>query len=233
MTESPRPRRNGDIVNGYCWDGRQWIPLTPGPTTYPRPQPQPGPAMNRYRTQQPQAPRPVWAPQGRTVASPPRAGGWTPPPAGAWTPPPARGWTPAGAGLSATRGGKPSWLLWALVALAVVIVVYGVVSVTGSPGGGGDADVKAGVTVIARGCSAFAGATGSGPGVSDVRPDGAVAQYVGSWPTNPFTGQPMAPGTQPGDYRFSTAIRMPGGEYRGYVSGVLSNGETYSVEFNY
>lgn len=124
-------------------------------------------------------------------------------------------------------------MLWAIVALVVVIGIYGVVSFGRPSGGGGDADVKAGVAVIARGCSAYAGATGSGPGVSDVRPDGAVAQYVGSWPTNPFTGRPMSPGTQPGDYRFSTAIRMPGGEYRGYVSGVLSNGETYSVEFTY
>lgn len=232
MTEAPRPRI-GETVNGFRWDGRQWVPLTPGAPTYPRPGPQPGPGMNPYRTQpgpgmnpyqaQPQqAPSPGWATR-RTVAPPARAAGWTPPAAGR---------RPAGS--PATRRGKPSWLLWALGALVVVVVAYAVVSSLGSPpGGGGDADVKAGVAVIARGCSAFAGATGSGPGVSDVRPDGAVAQYVADWPTNPFTGQPMTPGTQPGDYRFSTAIRMPGGEYRGYVSGVLSNGETYSVEFTY
>jgi hypothetical protein len=240
MTQSPPPRRTGDIVNGYRWDGRQWIPLTPAPTTYPQPQPQtqPGPAPYVYRgqgAQPPQAPRPVWTPPRTTAAPPVRPGGWTPPPVrpGEWTPPPpADGRTPAGARVSGTRGGKPRWLLWALVGL-VAVIAYGVISSGGSPGGGGDADVKAGVAVIARGCSAFAGATGSGPGVSDVRPDGAVAQYVGEWPTNPFTGRPMEPGTQPGDYRFSTAIRMPGGEYRGYVWGVLSNGETYSVEFEY
>lgn len=140
---------------------------------------------------------------------------------------------PGGSRAPVTRSGKPIWLLWALVALVVVVVLYGVVSVSGSPGGGGDADVKAGVAVIARGCSSFAGASGSGPSVSDVRPDGGVAQYVRNWPTNPFTGRPMTPGNQPGDYGFSTAIRMPGGEYRGYVRGILSNGETYSVEFTY
>jgi hypothetical protein len=250
MTESPPVRRVGDIVNGYRWDGRQWVPLTPGPATYPVPQPQPGPGVTGYRAPQPQwpqgpppaqplppppapqAPRPVWTAPQRTVASPPSTGGWTPPSTGGWTPPRPPAWTPPGAPVAAIRGGKRTWL-WALVALAVVVVGYAVISSGGSPGGGGDAAVKAGVSAIARGCSAYAGDNGSGPGVSDVRPDGAVAQYVGSWPTNPFTGGPMTPGTQPGDYHFSTAIRMPGGEYRGYVLGVLSNGETYSVEFNY
>jgi hypothetical protein len=98
---------------------------------------------------------------------------------------------------------------------------------------GGDAAVKSGVDAIARACSQFAGANGYGPSTDDVAPYGAVAEFVRSWPTNPYTGEPMSQGAAPGDFSFNTAIRMPGGEYVGYVTGHLGDGQTYSVEFKY
>lgn len=34
--------------------------------------------------------------------------------------------------------------------------------------------------------------------------DKGFAKYLDSWPVNPFTGVPMKPGTQPGDYTYAT-----------------------------
>ena len=54
---------------------------------------------------------------------------------------------------------------------------------------------------------------------------GGVAAYVDPWPTNPYTGQPMKPGTQPGDYTYE---QLNGGA--GYkLTGYISNGLTYTV----
>ena len=147
----------------------------------------------------------------------------------------------------APTGRPPVWLL---VILAVVVgaVVLSVVTRPASPvvvdpnpsgetrtvdSGGDDDAVVAGVTAIARGCSAFAGASGSGPSVDDVGPNGAVAGFVVPWPTNPYTGRPMTSGNQPGDFTFHTAIHMPDDTYTGYVYGHLDNGQDFSVEFRY
>ncbi len=40
------------------------------------------------------------------------------------------------------------------------------------------------------------------PTVDKVISTGEFATYVESWPTNPVTGRPMAPGTGPGDYTY-------------------------------
>ena len=144
--------------------------------------------------------------------------------------------------------GRPP--VWLLVILAVVVGAFmlSVLNRPGSPpvvdptssgdtrtaGTGGEYDaVISGVTAIARGCSAFAGASGSGPGVDDVGPSGAVASFVVPWPTNPYTGLPMTSGNQPGDFTFHTAIHMPDDTYTGYVYGHLDNGQDFSVEFRY
>jgi hypothetical protein len=98
----------------------------------------------------------------------------------------------------------------------------------------GDDAVRIGVQAIARGCSDFAGAYGYGPAVDDVSADGAVAAFVKPWPTNPYTGAPMAQSNQAGDFTFDTAISMGQGQpYMGYVTGVLSDGSTFPVEFEY
>jgi len=59
----------------------------------------------------------------------------------------------------------------------------------------------------------------------DVSETGGVASYVSPWPTNPYTGQPMKPGTQPGDYTYE---QLNGGA--GYkLTGYISKGLTYTV----
>ena len=63
------------------------------------------------------------------------------------------------------------------------------------------------------------------PAPQDVVEGGGLAQYVDPWPTNPFTSQPMAPGTAPGSYVYE---QISGGQsYK--LTGYLSNGLTYSV----
>jgi hypothetical protein len=91
-----------------------------------------------------------------------------------------------------------------------------------------------GAEAIARGAELYAAEFGYGPSVDDALPTGALAQFVDPWPTNPFTGAPMAPGSSPGDYTFYTATSMGyGEEYLGYVYVTLSTGETYSAPFEY
>ncbi len=63
------------------------------------------------------------------------------------------------------------------------------------------------------------------PPASEVTEQGGVAQYVSPWPTNPYTGQPMKPGTQPGDFVYE---QLNGGQtYR--ITGHLANGLTYTL----
>ncbi len=63
------------------------------------------------------------------------------------------------------------------------------------------------------------------PPPQDVVEGGGISQYTDPWPTNPFTGQPMTPGTAPGSYVYE---QLGGGQsYK--LTGYLSNGLTYSV----
>ena len=63
------------------------------------------------------------------------------------------------------------------------------------------------------------------PPPQDVVDGGGLSQYVSPWPTNAFTGQPMAPGTSPGSYVYE---QLSGGQaYK--LTGYLSNGLTYTV----
>jgi hypothetical protein len=63
------------------------------------------------------------------------------------------------------------------------------------------------------------------PAPQDVVEGGGISQYVDPWPTNPFTGQPMTPGTSPGSYVYE---QLSGGQaYK--LTGYLSNGLTFSV----
>jgi hypothetical protein len=63
------------------------------------------------------------------------------------------------------------------------------------------------------------------PMPAEVTQTGGVAAFVNPWPTNPYTGQPMKPGTEPGDYIYE---QLNGGA--GYkLTGYISNGLTYTV----
>jgi hypothetical protein len=63
------------------------------------------------------------------------------------------------------------------------------------------------------------------PDPADVQQDGDVAQYVDPWPTNPYDGAPMQPGTSPGGYIYQQLNGGAGYQLTGYLSGGL----TYTV----
>jgi hypothetical protein len=60
-----------------------------------------------------------------------------------------------------------------------------------------DTAAKAAVLAIATGVKAYVATTGEAP------PDASQATlgaFVSPWPDNPFTGAPVGPGSEPGDY---------------------------------
>jgi hypothetical protein len=99
---------------------------------------------------------------------------------------------------------------------------------TASPSGSptADQDAVANVAKLQVGIVAWAADNNNlYPPPQDVVEGGGLAQYVSPWPTNPFTSQPMAPGTAPGNYVYE---QLSGGQaYR--LTGYLSNGLTYAV----
>lgn len=99
---------------------------------------------------------------------------------------------------------------------------------------GDDAEVIAGAEAIARGCELYAADNGSCPPTDQAWSGGDLAYYVDEWPDNPFTGAPMAPTGEPGDYIYHTSTSMGDGqEYLGYVEAVLEDGSTEMVEYSY
>lgn len=51
---------------------------------------------------------------------------------------------------------------------------------------------------------------GTAPAAAEVSRTGGVGQLFAYWPANPFTGQPMAPGTDPGGFTYAAGV---GGAY--------------------
>ena len=97
-------------------------------------------------------------------------------------------------------------------------------STSASPGS--DQQTQDNIAKLQVGIVAWAAANNNlYPPPQDVVDGGGLSQYVSPWPTNPFTGQPMAPGTSPGSYVYE---QLSGGQaYR--LTGYLSNGLTYVV----
>ncbi len=97
-------------------------------------------------------------------------------------------------------------------------------SVSGSPTA--DQQVVANIAKLQVGVVAWAADHNNlYPPPQDMVEGGGISQYVNPWPTNPFTGQPMTPGTAPGSYVYE---QLSGGQaYK--LTGYLSNGLTYSV----
>ena len=98
------------------------------------------------------------------------------------------------------------------------------VSPSGSPTA--DQQVVAAIAKLQVGIVAWAADNNNlYPPPQDVVEGGGISQFVNPWPTNPFTGQPMTPGTAPGSYVYE---QLSGGQaYK--LTGYLSNGLTYSV----
>lgn len=81
-----------------------------------------------------------------------------------------------------------------------------------------DTAAKAGVLAISVGIESYHAQNATFPASagSDV-----LGVFVTPWPVNPFTGEPMGPGDQPGDYTYTT----DGSGYR--LVGHLSAGGEY------
>jgi len=99
-------------------------------------------------------------------------------------------------------------------------------SPSASPSPGTDQQVIDAITKLQTGVITWATNNNNlYPTPTDVTQTGGVATYVDPWPTNPYTGQPMKPGTQPGDYTYE---QLNGGA--GYkLTGYISNGLTFTV----
>jgi hypothetical protein len=95
-----------------------------------------------------------------------------------------------------------------------------------SPSPGADQQTQDNIAKLQVGIVAWAADNNNlYPPPQDVVEGGGLAQYVSPWPTNPFNGQPMAPGTSPGSYVYE---QLSGGQaYK--LTGYLSNGLTYTV----
>jgi hypothetical protein len=84
-----------------------------------------------------------------------------------------------------------------------------------------DQQVQNGIVAIAKGLNAWYAANGNlFPPVEEVTQDGELGQYVSPWPTNPYTGEPMAVGSEPGFYMYE---QLNGGQSYKLV-GQLSYG---------
>jgi len=88
-----------------------------------------------------------------------------------------------------------------------------------------DERVIDGIVVIQVGVLNWAQENGGFPPPAEVSQQAGVGQYVTPWPTNPYTGQPMVAGDQPGDYTYE---QLNGGQ--GYeLVGHLANDFTFTV----
>jgi hypothetical protein len=95
-----------------------------------------------------------------------------------------------------------------------------------SPSALADQQVVAAITRIQIGIVTWAAHNdGLSPDHAEVSQTGGVARFVDPWPLNPFSGQLMVPGTDPGDYTYE---QLDDGEsYR--LTGYLSDGSTFTA----
>ena len=133
------------------------------------------------------------------------------------------------------RKGFPAWAIVLIVA-AVLIPVMGILTAIAIPmfvmqnEKAKDSSVKEGGHMILIGIESWAVDHGDVyPAAAEVTFDGAVgvamAREGNDWPTNPWTGGPMEPGTSRGDYRYEPA--PDGSDYTLIVH--LSGGETWTI----
>ena len=114
---------------------------------------------------------------------------------------------------SLERGkGLPGWVI-ALIILGVVAVIAAVVLAVAIPAAmvsdqdskAKESGVKEGMHSIQIGIQSWAVDHGDlYPEAAEVDQFGAVGGYVDLWPTNPYSGLPMAQGTGPGEYTYTS-----------------------------
>lgn len=102
------------------------------------------------------------------------------------------------------KGGIPAWAI-VLIVLGVVVALIAAIYLPAKAGQDAKAresSVKEGIHSIQIGVQSYAvDNTDAYPEPSTVNETGMVT-YVDYWPTNPYTGGPMAQGTGPGDYSY-------------------------------
>ncbi len=127
---------------------------------------------------------------------------------------PAPSSAPAVAGVQPLERGKglPGWVI-ALIILGVVAVIAAVVLAVAIPAAmvsdqdskAKESGVKEGMHSIQIGIQSWAVDHGDlYPEAAEVDQFGAVGGYVDLWPTNPYSGLPMAQGTGPGEYTYTS-----------------------------
>jgi hypothetical protein len=95
-----------------------------------------------------------------------------------------------------------------------------------SPTASPDDQVRSAITLLQLGVLTWASENGGlFPPVFEVASDGAVGPHVDPWPANPFTGEPMRPGSAEGDFAYEQL--EAGRAYR--LTGFLSEGGTVVV----
>jgi hypothetical protein len=72
--------------------------------------------------------------------------------------------------------------------------------------------------MIFTGIEAYIAQNGQAPDPAQVSSAGAVGQLAGQWPTNPYTDQPTAAGTGPGEFTYAIVAGGAGYKLVGYGS---------------
>lgn len=80
-----------------------------------------------------------------------------------------------------------------------------------------DEAAKAGILAIETGIAAYVATSQAAPPLVDAA---TLGSFVSPWPTNPWTNEPMAPGTDPGEYSYQN---LGGTSYS--LVGHLSDGD--------
>ena len=93
------------------------------------------------------------------------------------------------------------------------------------PSGFAGRTIEEGIRALELGIEAYRIDRGSYPPVADVRPGGALREFVDGWPVNPLTDELMRPGADPGDYVYT--LGEAGQSYT--LAGLLPGGEQFVV----
>lgn len=94
-----------------------------------------------------------------------------------------------------------------------------------SPSGLAARTIEEGIRAIELGIEAYRLDKGSYPSAAEVRPDGALREFVDGWPVDPMTDKLMTPGMRPGDYTYTQG--EAGQTYT--LAGLLPDGSQFVV----